>query len=825
MEEQRQQIYDDDSSGKPVTRPELPSANDAEKAEPKNNTNDQSQESSSHNDGDSPGSWRTNVKKQSSGLVGRFKKMSTSKKLLLGGGGSAALIFLLMIITFLGTLSIPNLAQNIATYQFARTARTFAQASSEVTAEKVAVDAARNEAEKEAGQTVFDQISRRYSSVRSATWGQLDNFRPQKVLDNMKANGDLEFSLGPKEGLLGRQPIEGVNLLGEEISLPKQKFGDFLNNSSERMQFASQIDTVLAENLEGVGPIVRGNVAKKIREELGIKLFWWEKLGKNFVGKNPEEAAALEAQDSFERTAKNSPKADSEVADIQDAQNKADDALQKELETPEGAAGVAKTGENLPPASKAAIEDTIANGAKETINSVTSKLSALYGIAMPLCMIYDGSIVKAGPMIDKQSTQLQREYYAVASAADQQKAGATTSQAIGAMDKKLSGVATSIPLKRASGETVTTSDLKPQASVGGDYTLINTLFGTGIAASTIDDITSKGCPAITDWRTGTILALAETGVKFIPGGGQAEGAAEGAAEEAAATALQKYMQNVVDTFTSRAFYTKLALQTAGITAATMYAKMSVISHMGAQTNGLSQGASYAEQADAGGNLHAQELNRQQLYGRPMNNTEVALSNQQDQQYLAMMQSHKNAYERYLAMDNPLSLRSKLSTQVATTIGTNNIAGTLARGLSSINLGNLAHFLGNILSLNRVSAADTQGDPYGIIQWGWTQDEDNLIQSDPTYSVLENSKQLSDSGQSDAIEKTYGDCFTKSMGTLISEQKIVRNQAGDVLNEGLCSPKNLGPSNNKFGKSMVFRWRLDKRNQNTLDQLTQIQDAQ
>jgi hypothetical protein len=138
--------------------------------------------------------------------------------------------------------------------------------------------------------------------------------------------------------------------------------------------------------------------------------------------------------------------------------------------------------------------------------------------------------------------------------------------------------------------------------------------------------------------------------------------------------------------------------------------------------------------------------------------------------------------------------------------------------------------------NKALAATTADtSDYGNVQFGWSDDEENLIDSDNSYLPLENQEVLdraaairpgdpngcaAGEAAEDCISATYGACFTDSIGTLLSSGDIQRDSSGNVIpNEGLCSPDNLGVDNPDYG-TLVFRWRLAMSYNTTLTQLTQ-----
>jgi len=108
-------------------------------------------------------------------------------------------------------------------------------------------------------------------------------------------------------------------------------------------------------------------------------------------------------------------------------------------------------------------------------------INPIYAVALPICIVYDGSMDQAGPTIDNQTTQQQATYYYVASAADQQKNGSMSNEAapelasaVGALNTDLGDTSKTNAQIRASGGTVnTSSSVSAEASATGDFTLLN----------------------------------------------------------------------------------------------------------------------------------------------------------------------------------------------------------------------------------------------------------------------------------------------------------------------------------------------------------------
>ena len=258
--------------------------------------------------------------------------------------------------------------------------------------------------------------------------------------------------------------------------------------------------------------------------------------------------------------------------------------------------------------------------------------------------------------------------------------------------------------------------------------------------------------------------------------------------------------------------------------------------------------------------------QKEYYGAPLSTDQVVYNKGQDLAYLSKQNSTKSPYERYLALSNPYSLLSKISSTTYADI-TNFSLSSLMKKVASVF--NPTKIISGVFSLfgNRSYAAATAAtdkSDYGIVQFGFTQQEDSLMDAttgDPSYQPLENAKILNESsingGTVDAyMQATYGACFTDSMGTLLTSgpggsglgsgsNYIVRDKDGNVINTptngvkpGLCSEYYLGPSSHdpnamdtttkpgggSYGNDLVFRWRLNQSYLKSLNVLTGAQNA-
>jgi len=294
---------------------------------------------------------------------------------------------------------------------------------------------------------------------------------------------------------------------------------------------------------------------------------------------------------------------------------------------------------------------------------------------------------------------------------------------------------------------------------------------------------------------------------------------------------------------------------AKIAAATVLAKVIVHARANQVNSGFAQGTDLATNADAGGNLHANELERSQNFGRPLTPEEVSESDVHDTKFIAMQNSSKSFTDRYFATSNAQSLVSRLAmdmsgvTRTKITTSIVKLGSTILKPMAYI--GSLLDSLGGVS--HAAPAPGTQH--YGNIQFGWSEAEEKLVDSNSSYQSLANQAILDASGNEAAIAKKFAACFgyssddagtltlasgigqPGSLGTLLSKGDIIRSAPyGDVVDadKALCSPSHLSYQStdslalDNMGSpqknDMIFRWRLAHFYATTLEQLTSTQSV-
>lgn len=733
----------------------------------------------------------------------KTRKLSKQTKWLLFGFTGFSTVSLIAIAIFLfAALKIPNFAENITTYHMARTARLFNRSTSQINAERLGLNAVED--------SRFGQLQNRYQSLRNNTWGKLDQYRPKRVMQNLYSEKILDYRFSEPEGIFRRQRLQAVIVNGQAIQPADERFGRYISNYREKIRFSAELDASLNLAMKENKTLVRSAVAKEIRESLGIKLRWWERKAANYKNKTQAETDRLLDREAKQRITQE-PGGRALNSDVEDTADKTQDALDDCVRSDECLDEVRRNGGNLPDSVDSVILEGIGDSRMRAFNQALSTINAVF---VPLCMIYEGSIQRAAPVIDAQNASLQRTYYAIASAADQQKMGDTNGEAVGAMNRKTGNIAASNSELRASGKLLQAQQfVGPQASTTGDYSIMDALLPQEVS-NFFSPAADSMCPVIADVWVGAGLAVAEIAAGYFSGGGSS------AAGQGVRTSVNTYIKQLAGSILSKKGMRRLVVEGATIGGTTFLARMLVLSRMGAQYNGLAQDVDFDNQADMGGDLNGEEQDRQMFYAAPLTNPEITKDEIRNVSYLNTKDSSKSTFERYASLSNPNSLLTNSIMRIGSTFQITSLqqlpqrlGGIFGSGISSI----ASNFS------QRAYAADT-ANVYNIVNWGYTEEEEKLIENDISYYPLENQKILDDSGKEEAINNDYDECFTSTIGTLIGDRKIVREKDGAVVeNQGKCSPQNLGLRNPTYG-DLVFRWRLAKRNNNTLDHLLQIQQA-
>lgn len=838
-----------------------------------------------HGTGDSGGSLYSAGKDGSptfrQKLKGGGAKLLKNKLLLgaAGGGGALAVVIVIILVILLGSLKLPNVMSHIVGYEFARLSRQYAQRAEVTSEESLVLKATEG--------TALDSLKAKYTAgyknVRESTWGKLDGLRPSKIIENMgETNGlSLNFKTSKLTGhtIFTSATLDGVTYEMTPVTGPI-KFVPGLNKLvalKNQAAFAADFKPAFEQAVKAndIGTTIRGGTSSLIRREIGINLIGWH-LDKFKDVKTPKAALLEETLQTAEAVDKGVIVPDNTTtSQIKNGVNDAKTAEAATLADPV-ALQAAINNNGIPVAVDKAItsatESTFATSALEFANP-------LFAIAMPICIVFDGSVQQSGPAITDQSNQQQSTFYHYASAADQQKAGDQTvadaaplAAAIGATNEQVGDVTTSNPEILARGGTIdTTNAVTAETGASGtyDYSLLNVLgLAPGSpAAQVANGIATNACAILTDIRVAGGVALVNLAAAIFSFGSSTAG--EEVAGQSARVVIQKFVTSTIDKMLgekviqkgittvargnlnrSLRFAFKQGLVVGGIYGATELANLITANRAAQVSTGLAANKDAINIAQSGANIHAGEIERKQLFGRPLSNAEIAKSDQTDKAYVASLNESGSFSQRYFDNRNANSLVSHvaMSLNVATHA---NLLTSLVRIASSL-LKPLT-YIGTMLGLSGIAHAtpDPTTQHYGNVQFGWSNAEEQLIKSGSTYTPLENQRILDDSGQEGNIASKYAFCFgyiydasgngdfdptdnagnmkndpNSTLGNLLSQAKIERDSNGNVIDSAAqCSPNNLGLSNGEFGTQMVFRWRLAMSYLTTVSQLTNMQDVQ
>lgn len=846
----RNQPDEDDEKAPKEESPEaLREAEEAGASEPDNPLNFKDTD-----EGDSGGGIIDRGRNRINKAKAKIGNSSRGKKIVFGlgvGGGAGILVFGVLLLALMSQLKIVHLAENVTVYNMARSARQMRLSESQLTAEAIDAEGAT------VSNSRINALKARFeeSRIKSAI-DEINTYRPGKLLAKMNSELTPIFTDGPPSKFLGRPTkiLEGWGYKGEVLektdrSLGSRFFRDIpgTNAYNDKLRLGAEFNSILENDLGASSSYVRGKVVNQELIARGAgKLRWWQKRGSTYKDLSAERAEYTNAKQLYEES--KTTRSSCAVEQICKAEKAANDAGDEALKAAEGKSAV-QTEEEVSKAMSVKIAQTV----ESPLAAVLDKTSAVYSVALPLCLVYDGSVNNGSNDINNAEDANVKAFMMTRTAADQIKAGATTPEAISGLSGQLGNIEQSVPMRRAGGEAIdstkeTASLAQPQSTGNGTFSLVNVLFDKFLPSSLINfanTVMGGSCPVVTSLWTGGALAIAEGLLTVLTGGASAAG------EDGLARGIARYVTESFGKFIEEnslnkgaklaagslgekvlskqggKFLLKTGAQVGATIGATELAKLLVARHSNGANNGLATNATLANQVDMGSNIYAQDTNRKLLYGRPLTSAEVSESNVADVSYRNGKDEEKPFSERYFALENPTSLISSFGASLASVFQGPNakLSGAVHNLASSI--ASTPKILAATLSPKVLAEAPVSGaGDYNIVQWGFSNAEENLIDTNPDYSPLENALVLDQSGLADKIEATYKSCYADSDGDLFSSGKIQREVTGEVKassDDGLCSPANLGIRNNIFG-DLVFRWRLNHRNDNIREHLVDLQEA-
>lgn len=181
--------------------------------------------------------------------------------------------------------------------------------------------------------------------------------------------------------------------------------------------------------------------------------------------------------------------------------------------------------------------------------------------------------------------------------------------------------------------------------------------------------------------------------------------------------------------------------------------------------GLEQGADRYGASRVTYDFMSQTANRNVNYGRPMADDEANSAQNVAMQELRSENSEQSFSKRYFAIDNPFSLLGlavarvpSSATDFASSI--HNAASFLGSILSSPFrlLGSLSN-IGLLFSPAHAAPTSTFGGFFGVEEWGWSLDEQEKIQKDPSFQLQNLVDNLEP--RMDALNALYLPCYDDS----------------------------------------------------------------
>jgi hypothetical protein len=804
----------------------------------------------------------------------RIRNASRGRKLLIAGalGSSGFMIFMIIFVLLaIGGYKVVNFAEHVAVYQFARSTRQAAEATTAITEEKIAYNTITDDSLRNRLKTAYVYQQGILQAKSNEFWSKFDKYRPEKIITNYAGDGTLQFNEAKTK--LGNTYYKSVNINKTEIPIETKTLSGSLKNSFIPGYKLRTRDIPLTKNFaryyietmkaDEIGPITRAKVAREIRQKLGVSLTAWV-IGK-YSGKTEAEAKAQVERDAYEKAngGKTGQVADlanerqknvaSEVAQATDeavtSEQGIKDIVDNPNEQPKGAVKVLQDKLNQ------AVISAADNAVVGAFRSIVSFINPIYAVAVPVCLVYDGSLSEAGPTIQNQTAQIQRSGLLTQSAAAELKDGTeATPQAAGAWDWKLGNISDANAEVRAGGGRVDTSSYQSvESSPLGSYSIADAGFGAaglpGLGSAT-NSALNTFCPAATNLWLGAGLGVANIIATVFSGGsvGAVEAGGDAGAQVIAKTAVQRAVDKAVAKYVAASaakkkvtaatgkFLGKTAVTAGAIVGATFIAQQIVQDSVAANHSSLATDDAYADDSDSGMNIYTNQISQRTNYGAPMSDSALQQDDSDNNAQLAYQESQKSTFDRYLAITNPNSLLSRSGTMVNGYLGDGfikglfKISGDILTPLHSFSNLLGSTFFGRSYAAKPVTSANTY---YGNVQFGYTEEERGLMKQE-SYSPTNNRRALDQNGQEDEIDATYAPCFdgSKDISDLLTtegknqngndEHYIVRNDDGDVTG-GICSQEYVGPHNKKYN-DMVFRWRLANNYNNTLDQLIDQQDV-
>lgn len=762
---------------------------------------EQSELSSLGQDDDSDFGYRQEKKRA---MSGNMNKDSSRTGLIVGTSlvGIIAIVFIIAAV-ILSQLKVIHFGEILAATGYAR----FNGIMQERTTQDI-FDASVVEGEgtvQTQGRSLVDRIKMRNVDNQISQLGREGKF-----------NIELENNRLSKVKFEGREvSLDGITKeLGFGESYDKlNKVSDWRERMSVRKEFTTQIESAVSENLALEPRYVQGRVFGTIADKVGFKFSRWRNNARDLLGKKPPEAIAEDNAASNKETSPGETESGSETVDKAAKEYKNEDRIKNNIEKNGGVFNKEEF--------DAAIKQDIENATN--LQEAASKVS-IGALAISAACMANLTFSHVDQIAEQNETSASKMGLQVLAARDQVKAGKVTSEAYNTASAQLAGAENSaayqyqtnqpINLAKAEQPKVAPSIDPKYADMIAHFTSPSRATGLGALVSllpgtdtTLDNADEKFCSFILSPQgmiavgTGDIVVQIVAG--FLTGGGEV--AVE---NEAGRAAVSIALNAVKDTLfeTGRSL---LSLEGAAKAGGTFVAfggyalllQYVAMAFSGSTFSGSEQGAAYYDRAAVGTNVMQNRQVRSQ-YGRPISPDEAKGV---DKQYVTNLRNdwnQKGFTQRYFAADNPFSLVGTASVYAPSSL-TGGLQ-MLKKGFASLSsvlkpFSSLGQGVALLGGNSKVYAAETASyNPYGDqLQWGFSPDELNKMQNDPSYSIAENEKHISQD-QISNLDSKIGKCFDPAA----SQYSINKPINKDTAEGGECGA-------DKLGTDEAFRYRLYK----------------
>jgi hypothetical protein len=569
---------------------------------------------------------------------------------------------------------------------------------------------------------------------------------PDKQLEQLGRSGKIKWEFRDNRSFGDlfqpwKESLKAVTIDGERVdidTISQEAFGKNYNELSQRQRWTIQsrfvrtVNAKLGDLMALMPRHVRWKPQFRVQQRSGMRLSKWLNAGRDYLGLSPDEADAKNAADTARQVWNPGSLPKSAIPDFNDA------AVDRRGELVEAKKAGRPPGKLR---SKIAAKAELARGASDVVFASTA-----YCVSREMIKIFTPEF------------QASREAQAIRMAgndmtsADQIKSGDVTTPVVRVASEQwdaqgdIPDASSAVLYKQATGQPVPKTStyqqqipwLNPMQALGPSgfraFQEYNNIAGPLIIDGPLGSILKKfgidiGTKQLND---GVCNALLNEYVQYGIAGVETVVAIATLGAAKGFTAAIKGTVELV-------FHFAVGL---GLDALlNILINWTINELAGAYFTGLEQGADRFNTGYVAQSSVAQVSNRSMTYGRPMTQEETNAAQTVAMDTLRAENRDKPFSERYFAIDNPYSLLGLTVARLPASTG--GFAASLQNGLELIGsiLSSPLKLLG---SLNNIftafkpayaAGANTLPTSYGVDQWGWTLQEQERIENDPTFSLF------------------------------------------------------------------------------------------